>query len=157
MEDSQFNKFLRQKSQIYWLSLSFTIGRFNSCLARSGRQFSIWTVKFSSILLSKRLVVVLEAQRESRLLLHLLEDRNDHVKSRSLARILIHADPDQLGHVWGHPGADVQPQSLRGNLHADLHGGEVTEGHLPHAHLPQHDRVAPHVRCSTVNIWWTLL
>jgi len=34
------------------------------------------------------------------LLLHLLQDRDDHVKGWSLARVLIHADLDEFGHVW---------------------------------------------------------
>ena len=46
------------------------------------------------------------------LFLHLLKDRDDLLKGWPLARVLVHADPDELGHVWAHAGADVQPQPL---------------------------------------------
>ena len=85
------------------------------------------------------------------LFLHLLKDGDDLLKGGPLARVLIHADPDELGHVGAHTGADVQPQPLSGYPHAGLHGGEVREGHLPHGQLPQHHRVAPHVRRAAVD------
>ena len=91
------------------------------------------------------------------LLLHLLEDGDDLVEGWPLARVLVHADPDELGHVRAHPGADVQPQPLGGDPHAGLHGAEVSEGHLPHAHLPQHHGVTPHVRSAAVHLSGVLL
>ena len=92
-----------------------------------------------------------EKLSSERLFLHLLKDRDDLLEGGPLARVLVHADPDELGHVGAHAGADVQPQPLGGYPHAGLHGGEVGEGDLPHGQLPQHHRVAPHVRRAAVD------
>lgn len=32
--------------------------------------------------------------------LHLVENRHDHIKGRSLTRIFIHANPDELREMW---------------------------------------------------------
>ena len=50
------------------------------------------------------------------LLFHLFEDGYDHVEGRPLARVLVHADPDELGHVARHARGDLQPQALGGDL-----------------------------------------
>ena len=86
------------------------------------------------------------------LFLHLFKDGYDLLECWSLSRVLVHADPDELGHVGAHPGADIESQALGGYSHAGLHGGELREGELPHAQLPQHHRVAPHVRRATVDL-----
>ena len=47
---------------------------------------------------------------------HLLQDRYDLVKGWPLARVLVHADLDELGHVGGEAGGDVDAEALGGDL-----------------------------------------
>lgn len=47
---------------------------------------------------------------------HLLQDREDHVEGRPLARVLIHTDADQFGDVGGDARRNVDPQTLQCNL-----------------------------------------
>lgn len=53
---------------------------------------------------------------------HLLKYGQDHFKGRSLAGILVHADPDELGDVRRDAGPDADAEALEGYLHAALHG-----------------------------------
>ena len=50
------------------------------------------------------------------LLPHLLQDGDDLLEGGPLAGVLVHADPDQLGHVRGDARGDLNSQALGGNL-----------------------------------------
>lgn len=77
--------------------------------------------------------------------LHFLQNWHDHVESRSLAGILVHANLDQLGQVRRYSGLQSHPQSLQRNLHTDFHGTLIGEGHFASGEFPQQNGEAPHV------------
>ena len=47
---------------------------------------------------------------------HLLQDGDDLLEAGPLAGVLVHADADELGHVGGDAGRDLDPEALVGDL-----------------------------------------
>ena len=47
---------------------------------------------------------------------HLLQDGDDLFEAGPLAGVLVHADADELGHVGGDAGRDLDPEALVGDL-----------------------------------------
>ena len=52
-------------------------------------------------------------------------------KGRSFSWIFVHADLDELGHVVGDSGGNVNPETLHGNFHAGFHRRVFCEWRLP--------------------------
>ena len=55
-------------------------------------------------------------RRVQSLVFHFLQDGDDHVKARSLAWLLVHADVDESGHVRGDAGRDADAKTFQRHL-----------------------------------------
>lgn len=72
-------------------------------------------------------IAVYRLQGRRSLVLHLVQDGDDHVKLGSLCRVFVHAEPHQLTNMRRNPWGNGWPKTFKSNLQSDKDPKSETE------------------------------